>query len=233
MKYNDIPGWFMPIDQAAFAWTLEFQNRTEPPGDLLELGTYRGKAAVLMGQKLKEGEKLTVCDLFDDVATHEAVDPTEQRFFRRDVPGRAEFERNSLAFHPALPNIVQGLTDEITQHLAPGSVRFAHIDAGHTYDAVRSDIASCKALVRKGGILAFDDWRKANTAGVSAAMWEAILNEGLRPAISTEFKFYATWGDPVPLQAEIAARADAAGWCTTAPPVALPGGSVIHLHRRG
>lgn len=233
MNYNDIPGWFMPIDQAAFAWTLKFQNRTEPPGDLLELGTYRGKAAILMGQHLKPGETLTVCDLFDDVATNTAVDPTEQRFFRRDVPARAEFERNYLAFHPALPKVVQGLTGIITGHLAPASVRFAHIDAGHTYDAVRTDIASCRALVREGGVLVFDDWRKANTPGVSAAMWEAILNEGLRPVISTEFKFYCTWGDPEPLRAEITRQAAASGWAATAPPVRIRDLTVVHLHRKG
>jgi hypothetical protein len=233
VNFNDIPGWFMPIDQAAFAWTLLFQNRTEPPGDLLELGTYRGKAAIVMGQHLKPGETFTVCDLFDAVATHAAVDPTEQRFFRRDVPARAEFERNYLAFHDRLPNIVQGPTSTITRHLAPGSVRFAHIDAGHTYAAVRADIASCRVLVRLGGILAFDDWRKANTPGVAAAMFESILNEGLRPVFSTEFKFYCTWGDPAPLQAEIVRRAAESGWAATAPPVALPGGPVVHLHRRG
>lgn len=233
MNFNDIPGWFMPIDQAAFAWTLQFQNRTDAPGDLLELGTYRGKAAVLMGQHLKPGEVLTVCDLFDDVATHEAVDPTEQRFFRRDVPGRAEFERNYLAFHPALPKIVQGLTTDITQHLNPGSVRFCHIDAGHTYQAVRDDLASARALVRTGGIIAFDDWRKAITPGVSAAMWEAILNEGLRPVLSTEFKFYATWGDPAPLQAEIVQRAAESGWATTVPAVMIRDMPVVHFHRRG
>jgi hypothetical protein len=233
MNFNDIPGWFMPIDQAGFAWTLQFQNRTEPLGDLLELGTYRGKAAVLMGQHLRPDEVLTVCDLFDDVATHAAVDPTEQVFFRRDVPGRAEFERNYLAFHPALPRIVQGLTTEIVQHLAPGSVRFCHIDAGHTYQAVRDDIASARALVREGGVLAFDDWRKANTPGVSAAMWEAILNEGLRPVFSTDFKFYCTWGDPAPLQAEIVQRAAASGWAATAPAVQIRDLRVVHLHRRG
>jgi len=233
VNYNDIPGWFMPIDQAAFAWTLQFQNRTEPPGDLLELGTYRGKAAVLMGQHLKPGETFTVCDLFDEVATHADVDPTEQRFFRRDVPALAEFKRNYLSFHDRLPKVVQGLTGTITRHLAPASVRFAHIDAGHTYAAVREDIASCRQLVRPGGILAFDDWRKGGTPGVAAAMWEAVLNEGLRPVISTDFKFYTTWGDPAPLQAEVVARAAAEGWCTTAPPVAVRDMTVVHLHRKG
>lgn len=233
MNYDDIQGWFMPIDQAGFAWTLAFQAATEPPGDLLELGTYRGKAAILMGKHLRPGERLTVCDLFDEVATHAAVDATEQRFFRRDLPARAEFERNWLAFHPVLPDIVQGPTEGIAARLAPASVRFAHIDAGHTYAAVRTDIASCRRLVRPGGILAFDDWRKAGTPGVAAAMWEAILGDGLRPVFCTEFKFYATWGDPAPLRAEIVRRAAASGWATTAPPVDLPGGPVVHLHRRG
>lgn len=233
MKFDEIPGWFMPIDQAAFAWTLQFQNRTEPPGDLLELGTYRGKAAVLMGRHLRPGETFTVCDLFDDVATHEAVDPGEQRFFRRDIPAQAEFERNYLAFHASLPKIVRGLTDEITSHLAPASCRFIHIDAGHTYGAVKSDIASSKTLIRPGGIIAFDDWRKAGTPGVAAAMWEAILNDGLRPVILTDFKFYTTWGDPGPLQAEIARQAAESGWCVTAPEVMVRDMPVLHLHRRG
>ncbi len=232
MDYTDIPGWFMPIDQAAFAWTLQFQNRTELPGDLLELGVYRGKSAVLMGRHLRPDEVLTACDLFDDVGSHAAVDPTESRFFRRDLPGRAEFERNWLAFHPALPRIVQGPTSEITRHLAPGSVRFAHIDAGHTYAAVREDIASCRLLLRLGGIVVFDDWRKAGTPGVGAAMWEAVLNEGLRPILSTAFKFYCTWGDPAPLQAEITHRAATSGWAMTAPPTAIRDARVIHLLRR-
>jgi len=232
MNYDDIPGWFMPIDQAAFAWTLQFQNRTEPSADLLELGTYRGKAAVLMGQHLRPGEILTVCDLFDDVATHAAVDPTEQRFFRRDVPARAEFERNYRAFLPVLPKIVQDLTSTITQHLERHSVRFCHIDAGHTYQAVRDDIAAARTLVRPGGIVAFDDWRKARAPGVGAAMWEAVLTGDLRPVLSTEFKFYATWGDPEPLQAEIVRRASASGWATTGAPVMIRDMPLVHLHRR-
>lgn len=233
MQFNDIPGWFMPIDQAAFAWTLEFQNRTEPPGDVLELGTYRGKAAVLMGNHLRPGETLTVCDLFEDVGSHAAVDATEARFFRRDLPAQAEFERNYLAFHPQLPRILRGLTSEVTRHLAPASCRFIHIDAGHTYAAVREDIASARILARANGVLAFDDWRKGGTPGVAAAMWESVLNEGLNPVIATEYKFYATWGDPEPLQAEIRAQAAASGWAATDPAVMIRDRAVFHLHRRG
>lgn len=46
MKYEDIPGWFPLLDQYAFQWVLEFQNRTEPPGDVVELGVFKGKSAV-------------------------------------------------------------------------------------------------------------------------------------------------------------------------------------------
>jgi predicted O-methyltransferase YrrM len=44
-----IPGWFWPADQRLFAWFLSAGT----PGDLLELGTYLGKSAVLIGGHLR------------------------------------------------------------------------------------------------------------------------------------------------------------------------------------
>ncbi len=233
MKYEDVPGWFMPIDQAAFTWLLQFQNRTQPVGGLVELGVFKGKSAVLIGNHLRPGEVFTCCDLFDDIATSEFADPGEQRFFRGQSLTQAEFERNYLTFHRDLPRIVRGPTGQITRHVAPGSARFVHIDAGHTYALVREDTASAKAMLREGGVVVFDDYRKANTMGTAAAVWEAVLNDGLRPIANTDFKLYATWGDPAPYQADIDARAREAGWCRTAEAVHIRDMPMIYLARKG
>ena len=233
MDFNDIPGWFMPIDQAAFAWVLDYQNRSQTVGGVVELGVFKGKSAVLIGKHVRAGEVFTVCDLFDDIETDAAADPKEQRFFRTQSLTQAEFERNYLAFHRELPRVVKGPTGTITRHVAPGSARFVHIDAGHTYALVREDTASAKVMLRENGVVVFDDYRKAGALGCGAAVWEAILNEGLKPIANTDFKLYATWGDPAPYQAEIAAKAAESGWCVTESAVMVRDMPVIYLHRKG
>lgn len=232
MKFEDIPGWFMPIDQAAFSWILKFQNRTQPEGALVELGVFKGKSAVVIGNFRRSGEVFTACDLFDDIETDEAADPVEQRFFKSQSLTQAEFERNYLAFHRELPRIVKGPTSVVTRYVAPESARFVHIDAGHTYGLVREDTASARTMLRKDGVVVFDDYRKAGALGCGAAVFEALLNEGLKPIANTDFKLYATWGDPEPYQKEIAARAFEADWCKTEEAILIRDMPVIYLHRK-
>ncbi|GAB4274021.1 MAG: hypothetical protein Kow0013_28030 [Pararhodobacter sp.] len=232
MKFDDVPGWFMPIDQAAFSWVLDFQNRTEEPGGLVELGVFKGKSAILMGNFLREGEVFTAVDLFDDIETSDAADKGEQVFFKSQSLTQAAFESNYLSFHKTLPRVVKGPTSVVTRHVAPNSARFVHIDAGHTYELVREDCASARTVLRENGVVVFDDYRKAGTMGVGAAVFEAILNEGLKPILNTDFKLYATWGDPAPLQAEIRRRAAEAGWCMIKDRVMIRDMPMIYLHRR-
>ena len=231
MKFDDIPGWFMPIDQAAFTWVLQYQNRTQPLGGLVELGVFKGKSAVVIGNFQRPGEVFTACDLFEDVATDGSVAPDEQRFFKAQSLSQVEFERNYLAFHRELPRIVRAPTATITRHVAPGSARFVHIDAGNTYDLVREDTASARKLLREDGVVVFNDYRKAGTMGCGAAVWEAILYDGLRPIANTDFKLYATWGDPAPYIAEIEACALEAGWCRTKSPTMIRDMPMVYLHR--
>lgn len=233
MELNDIPGWFMPIDQAVFNWILQFQNRTQPPGGLVELGVFKGKSAVLIGNYLRPGEVFTACDLFDDIGSAAEADPGEQRFFRNQSLTQAEFESNYLAFHKELPRVVKGPTGTITRHVAPGSARFVHIDAGHTYDLVREDTASARAMLREGGVVVFDDYRKAAAMGVAAAVWEAVQNEGLKPIANTEYKLYATWGDAAPYQDMVRTRATESGWCNAEKVVMIRDMPMRYVHRKG
>lgn len=233
MEFNDVPGWFMPIDQAAFTWILQYQNHNEPEGALVELGVFKGKSAILMGNFRRPNEVFTACDLFDDITTSDAADDGEKRFFKTQSLTQAEFEKNYLSFHADLPRIVKGPTATVTRFVAPDTARFVHIDAGHTYDLVREDTASARAMLRENGVVVFDDYRKSNTMGTGAAVWEAILNEGLKPILNTEFKLYATWGDPAPLQENIRKRAAESGWCKVSDPIMIRDMPMLFLHRKG
>ncbi len=210
---HDIPGWFWWTDQCLVDLVLR-QQADDPPGTLVELGTYLGKSAVLIGEHLRDGEHFIVCDLFGDelpLTAGAAVSPPTDG--HDDPPGtwtdnRAEnrrsyatldrlgFERNYLAFHPQLPQIVQDRTSTIGAHVPDGTARFVHVDASHLYGQVAMDLLSTKAMLRADGVVVVDDVRSQHTPGVAAATWGAVATEGLVPFALSPSKLYGTFGDP-------------------------------------
>ncbi|GHB43541.1 hypothetical protein GCM10010377_37860 [Streptomyces viridiviolaceus] len=202
-ELKDVPGWFWPLDQVLFSWFLERQEARGTRGDLLELGAYMGKSAILLGHHLQDGESLTVCDLFGTEPPDEANRAELARSYSSLT--RQAFERNYLAFHDTLPTIVQAPSSAIVDEVEPGTCRFVHIDASHLYEHVQGDIGAARDLLLPDGIVVLDDFRTEHTPGVAVAAWEAVLNRGLRPVCLSSQKLYGTWGDPEPVQEELLA----------------------------
>ncbi|MFV0134036.1 class I SAM-dependent methyltransferase [Streptomyces sp. HMX87] len=202
-ELKDVPGWFWPLDQVLFTWFLERQTERGVSGDLLELGAYMGKSAILLGHHLQAGETFTVCDLFGSDAPDQANRAESAGSY--STLTRQAFEQNYLSFHEALPTVVQGPTSVITKEVEPATCRFVHIDASHLYEHVRGDIEAARELLLPDGVVVLDDFRSEHTPGVSVAAWEAVLNGGLRPICLSTQKLYATWGDPEPVQDELVA----------------------------
>lgn len=200
---DEVPGWLVGQDHALISWFLERQNRLAIPGDLLELGAYLGKTAILIGKYRVDDQRLTVFDLFEDDAQDRDNDEEMQQY--RSTLTRLAFERNYLAFHTELPSIVQGSTSTISSHVAPQSCRFAHVDASHLYEHVEADIKACRAVLHTEGLLVCDDFRAPHTPGVAAAVWGAVTSGELHPICLSDSKFYGTWGDPGPVQDELIA----------------------------
>ncbi|GAA2209665.1 hypothetical protein GCM10009850_051240 [Nonomuraea monospora] len=190
-----IPGWFWPADQRLFEWFLSEQDA---PGDVLEMGTYLGKSAVLIGGHVRRGEKFTVCDLFESDAPDADNDAETSRSY--GALTRHRFEQNYLGVHDTLPEIVHGPTSIILDHVKAGACRFVHVDASHLYTQVADDVLAARTVLRADGIVAFDDYRSEHTPGVALAVWEAVGRLGLEPVCVTTHKLYGTWGDPAPVQ---------------------------------
>jgi len=194
-ELRDVPGWFPALDQLLFSWFLE---RQEKPGDLLELGAYMGKSAILTARHLRDGETFTVCDLFGGEAPDGANRAETSKSYASLT--RQAFERNYLSFHDSLPTVIEAPSSVISGEVAPGTCRFVHIDASHLYEHVRDDIGAVREILRPEGVVVLDDFRSEHTPGVSVAVWEAVLNRGLRPICLSTQKLYGTWGDPEPVQ---------------------------------
>ncbi|MFC6884338.1 MULTISPECIES: class I SAM-dependent methyltransferase [Actinomadura] len=195
---DEVPGWFPRVDQRLFGWLLDRQEELDVRGDLLEMGCYLGKSAVLIGRYLRGDETFTVCDLFDSPAP-DGANQAEMSTSYGNLT-RAAFERNYRAFHERLPTIVQAPTSEVPARVENGSCRFVHIDASHLYEHVVGDISAARAALREDGVVVCDDYRSEHTPGVAAAVWAAVESGELRPICVTTQKLYGTWADPAPFQ---------------------------------
>jgi predicted O-methyltransferase YrrM len=207
---DSIPGWFYANDAALFLDLSAHQRDRGQPGDLLEIGTYLGKSAVLLGFLLGPGERLVVCDLFEgEAASAEARREKDQWY---SGLARDRFEENYRRHHDRLPEVVAGPSTELDRLGPDGSFRFVHVDGGHQYDVVRHDLKNARRLLAPGGVVAIDDWRSVHTPGVIAAAWEAVVADGLVPFCITEQKLYGSW-DP----ASAPSAEDVEGWVAARP----------------
>ncbi|MFH9726005.1 class I SAM-dependent methyltransferase [Streptomyces sp. NPDC017254] len=229
-RLDEVEGWFFDADRFLFDWLLTHQRDHGVRGDLLELGVYKGKSAILIGYHASEGERFTVCDLFDAGEAPDDSTATELRVYYPTL-SRQVFETNYLRFHRRLPTVIQGSSSEITGHVPAGSCRFVHIDASHLYHHVRADIASARELLTEEGVVSLDDFRSPHTPGVAAATWEAVLTAGLKPVVLTESKLYGTWGSADVLRDTLAEHLSTHPtlWGVTEE---VAGHTLLRIHRR-
>lgn len=178
-RLDDVPGWFPVLDQMLFTWFLERQKAAGIRGDLLEVGVYMGKSAILLGHHRRPGEGYTVCDLFEGDAP-DGANRAESTKSYSALTQRA-FEENYLSFHDELPRVLPGPSSRVPDEVEPRSCRFVHIDASHLYEHVYGDIGAAHDLLQPDGIVVLDDFRSEHTPGVSIAAWEAVLNRGCAP----------------------------------------------------
>ncbi|WP_369208303.1 class I SAM-dependent methyltransferase [Streptomyces sp. PU-14G] len=211
-SFDEVPGWFYRTDLILFDWFLRRQRELRHRGDLLEMGAYMGKSAILMRAYLDAPyERFTVCDLFDSEAP-DAANGREMRGSYATLTRRA-FEANYGSFWDDLPRLLQAPTTVVPREVEDGSCRFVHVDASHLYEHVYGDIAAARDALGPEGVVVLDDYRSDHTPGVACATWQAVLESGLRPVCVSSHKFYGTWGDAEPWQDALHAALRERGRC--------------------
>jgi hypothetical protein len=192
-KMHEIPGWFFDVDVQIFLKINELQVQRQISGDLLEIGVYCGKSAILLGYFTRHGEQLTVCDLFG-TAPLSTVEQIENNKYYADLT-LDTFEKNYRRFHGHLPNILRCPSSDLCNKGLGTTFRLIHVDGSHQYDAVRHDIVTAKTVLVDGGIIVFDDYRSFHTPGVAAAVWQEVVEGTLRLLCVTTSKMYAFAGN--------------------------------------
>ena len=197
-----IPGWFLPVDMFLFGGIDQLQKMDAVTGDILEIGAYQGKSAILLGYFLRPHEELMVCDTFESEVIQEQNLMENQKYYANVQ--RQTFEKNFAQFHSRPPRIFACSSTNLIQHLPPSNrFRLVHIDGSHLYEVVREDINLSRQLLKHKGVVVFDDYRSPHTPGVAAALWDAVLHEGLHPFCLSPGKMYAYWGNQRPFDLKI------------------------------
>lgn len=187
-KIQKIPGWFSSQDLHIFALLLKLQSDSKIYGDLLEIGTFMGKSASVLGALKSFEENLYVCDLFNGVT--DSINNLENKKSYEGLT-RSSFEKNYYKVNQSLPTILEISSTNLEIALPKNIFRFIHIDGSHLYSYARSDlIFATKHLAQHGGVIVVDDFRAQHTLGVSKCVWEAILSSKLVPAIVSAAKIY-------------------------------------------
>jgi hypothetical protein len=185
-----VPGWFDDVDAAVFRAIDDVQRAADVKGDLLEIGAYLGKSAVLLGYLLRPQEALVVCDLFTDDDLDPDVDADATQYGELS---RAAFEENFARFHRRPARVIERPSTQLSYEVLGQSFRIVHVDGSHSYQIVRQDIDTALELVVDGGIVVVDDYRTVPHAlGVAAAAWKAVTDGKLIPVLATVQKLYGS-----------------------------------------
>jgi predicted O-methyltransferase YrrM len=150
---------------------MTFQRRASLKGNMLELGVYRGRTALLMGRQLQASERIVLVDVEDLLdrraiaSFSESVDYlcVDSRKFRSTYP---TYERRTF--------------------------RFVHIDASHAFRATFNELKIADALLARGGIIALDDFGNFNFSQNAAAIFKYLFTArtDLTPFLVTDSKAY-------------------------------------------
>jgi predicted O-methyltransferase YrrM len=168
-----VEGW-LTDDQARRLWDRAAELR--PPARIVEIGSFRGRSAIVMGLAAAEGVRLFAID------PHAGSDRGP-----REIDGYAEeAERDVRAFRA---NLERAGVDSSVEHLRmpsqealgelTGEAELVYVDGAHRYRPARDDIAHWGARLRPGGRLLVHDAFSA--IGVTLALLRvAAIGSGFR-----------------------------------------------------
>lgn len=194
---DDIDGWFDWQDFKLFDSILAHQLDTGIKGDVLEIGAYRGKSAIVLGYGMRLAETLAICDPFENVGNHPdvrkmAIEEDQEGDYLADFH-LSQFTANWDRFHDTRPTIYQCDSAELAVKALP-LFRFIHLDGCHNYRCVGADIALAVQHSGDRGVIVIDDWRNFSVPGVAAAAWEARHAGLINPFAVSPEKMYCAIG---------------------------------------
>lgn len=172
--FQNIDGWFDYEDLYKFV-----VNSLPDNSHIVEIGAWKGRSsAFLVVECINSGKNIKI-DIIDnwtggsDAADDYAKDPDMIRFNQNIF----EFFKQNLSPVKDKFTPIQTLSHEGAKLYSDNSLDFVFIDANHTYEFVKNDLAAWLPKVKKGGIIAGHDYNPVSWPGVIKAVHEFFPKE--------------------------------------------------------
>jgi GR25 family glycosyltransferase involved in LPS biosynthesis/predicted O-methyltransferase YrrM len=153
-QFNEIPGWFS-YEQLY----TEVVDKLPNNANIVEVGTWFGKSTNFMANKIKKSGKrinFTTVDTFKGSPTEDIHNNTLKVF---DNDTYSEFMHSTIMLENLSNiNVIKDTSINAKDSFVNNSLDFIMIDAGHTYEDVKSDINAWYYKVKPGGIISGDDY---------------------------------------------------------------------------
>ncbi|WP_027664962.1 class I SAM-dependent methyltransferase [Rhizobium leguminosarum] len=149
---ENIDGMLSTFSMAAMDSLLSLQKAK---GAVLEFGTYKGRSAAILANRVAPDEKFILVDIADylDLQAIRSINPgvdfvqCASREFRRKYPDFRSIRKKS---------------------------RLVHVDTSHSYRDTYSEMRLCDELLSPEGIAVFDDFTNLNYSQILPAIYKYI-----------------------------------------------------------
>lgn len=158
---------------------LRMLRQMPPGGRCAEIGVWDGgfSGAIL---DVTDPSELVLIDPWDLLAQRDSSEWTHKK--HQEAAFMAGMRRNVDQRYGHLANVTirQGFSAEVLQSYPDGYFDWVYIDGNHLYRFVREDLEIARTKVRKGGIIAGDDffWKRDGRMHVRDAVLDALRDWG-------------------------------------------------------
>ena len=172
-EFNEIPGWFSY--QNIYEQMVESAKGGET---FVELGAWFGKSTNYLATKIRESKKnikFTAIDTWkgtDNEELHQNIVGAFNGDIFYEFIDNTTLSNNYSAF-----DIIKDSSYNSAKLFRNSSIDYMMIDAGHTYDDVKSDINIWYSKIKPGGIISGDDYGTNIFEGVTKAVNEYFYDQ--------------------------------------------------------
>jgi predicted O-methyltransferase YrrM len=162
-----VEGW-MTADQAHRLW--EAARRVPAGGSIVEIGSFRGRSAILLARAAQEGVAVVAIDPHgggdrgpNEIAAEAARGEEDHRVFQSNIERAGVSHRIRHVRKPS-----QEALDAVQ-----GRIEMLYVDGAHRYAPARADIERWGERVSLGGTMLIHDW--FNAVGVTLASLHLLV----------------------------------------------------------
>jgi predicted O-methyltransferase YrrM len=159
------------------SWDIYLNNfKNKPNLNFLEIGSFQGRSTVWLLENIltDENSSITCIDTFEGSIEHHI-------YLKNELINLFEIFVHNVSTFKNKINIIRGKSQEVLK-LLNESYDFIYIDGDHTAVSVIEDAILSFSLLKKGGIMIFDDYE-----------WLVMNNyiDNPKPAIDAFLEIYA------------------------------------------